>query len=384
MPLFFDLEALSERQTDGVLDYVYKAITHDHDDGGMDEHPSLFVRRLVELFSQRGLTRLKGVQAELKAWMDGERHREGALIPRVDVPGTMYRWTPSEAELVQLYLQALPPDQWTLDDYMLMVEHTVQRHMPADVLRTEAEWLATKASLMGRVQAALGDGVTAAQADKLLQELPSSVNAARNQFGMTAAQARSMEFAANRAAEYVTSLADTTRHDMRSLIARAVEARELGQSGPSLQTQLFDDFADLNRDWRRIAVTEATEALGQGYIAAQPFGTKVKRKEQYRNACAWCRKIDGAVLTVVDPGSQDKDWDTEVWVGKTNIGRSASPRRRQGGVLVERQDDEMWKIAAGAQHPHCRGTWLPYHEDVLPGEDDDFVKWARGVLRSKD
>ena len=62
--------------------------------------------------------------------------------------------------------------------------------------------------------------------------------------------------------------------------------------GSSLETKLMDQFATLNRDWRRIAVTEAGEAQTAGYIASVPRGTKVKRVEQYKNACAFCRKIE--------------------------------------------------------------------------------------------
>lgn len=384
MPLFFDLEALSQRQTDGVLEYIYKAVgEHDHSDHAWDEHPSPFVRQLVELFTKRGLMRLEGFRSELQAWMQGQKHNPGPSQARPKWDGFMYRWTPSEAELVNLYLQSLPPDDWTLDDYMLMVEYTAQKHLPLNAIKTEAEWLAVKASMMGRLQAAIGDGITDAQAERMLRELPGSQNLVVDEFGMTDRQRQVMRFSVNRAAEHVVSLADQARHQMRTIIASDVEARQLGQSGgPSLETKLFDAFSPLNRDWRRIAVTEATEALGQGFIASQRVGARVKRKEQYKGACAWCRKIDGAILTVVDPAKPDKDWMTEVWPGKTNIGRSAAPRKRVGSLLVEREPDERWAIASGTQHPHCRGTWLPVADDS-PDDDAEFLEWARGVLDGK-
>lgn len=379
--LLFDLEALSQRQTDGVLEYVYKAIgEHDHDEGAWAEHPSPFVRQLVELFTQRGLMRLDGFRAELKAWMDGQKHKPAEPPKRPSWEGFMYRWTDDEAGLVQLYLQALPPDAWALDDYMLMVEYTAQKHLPMNVLKTEAEWLAVKASMMGKLQAALADNITEPQAEAALRALPGSVNRAVDEFGLTGRQRQVMEFAAARSAEHVTSLADQARHQMRGLVAREVERRELGQAGgPSLETQLYDAFSPLNRDWRRVAVTEATEAMGQGFIASQPVGAKVQRKERYRGACAWCRKIDGLVMEVVDPSAPEKDGATQIWVGKTNVGRSVAPRKRVGDLLVEREPHERYWPAAGAQHPHCRGTWLPVVEDQS-SDDDEFMTWARGVL----
>ena len=293
----------------------------------------------------------------------------------------MEHWNDAERSLVKLYLEHLPPAEWTLDDHMLAVDYTFQRYLPADDMRAEAEWLATRSSLMGRVQAHM-DGVTADQADALLIAMPSTVAQAVAVFPMARAQRITMEFAAERCAENVRNLADDARHRMRATIADHVAQRELGApvaGGSSLETKLLDQFGILNRDWRRIAVTEAGEAQTHGYVASLVPGTKVKRVEQYRNACAFCRKIDGKVVTVVDPAAPDKNWDTQIWPGKTNIGRSASPRKRVGTVFKEREPEEMWTIPAGLVHPHCRGRWVPTIQD-RPGDDPDFADWMRAQL----
>lgn len=169
---------------------------------------------------------------------------------------------------------------------------------------------------------------------------------------------------------------------MRTTIAEHVTQRELGApvvSGHSLETKLLDQFGTLNRDWRRIAVTEAGEAQTQGYIASLKPGQKVKRVEQYKGACAFCRRIDGVVVTVVEPSMENKDPDTMIWPGKNNVGRSASPRKRVGDLMVEREPDEMWTIPAGLVHPHCRGRWIPTIEE-RPGDDPDFAAWLRETL----
>lgn len=381
MPLLFDLEALSQRQTDASLEYIYKAVGgHDHDSEIWDEHWNPFIKRIVALFTERGLTRLEGVRRELIEWMQGEHHKAGALLPRPD--GAMQRWGVAEIKLVRIYLESLPSDAWNLDDYMMLVDYLCQRHLSPDDLRTEADWLATRSTLMGRVQNALGD-VNAKDVDKLLQAMPGTAAAAKDEFGFTKLARAVLDFSVNRSAELVTSLSDQARHQLRGIVARHVEARELGQeSGPSLESELLDEFGLLNRDWRRIAVTEAGEAQAQGYVAEQKPGTKIQRVERYKNACNWCRKIDGAVVTVVSPSKADKDGETEVWPGKTNIGRSAAPRKRVGDVLVQREPEERYWIAAGTQHPHCRGSWAPTLQKP-EGMDDDFFEWARGVLEAK-
>lgn len=384
MGLFIDLEALSEQQTDMALGLIYKAI-HDHD--GEDiwlplDNP--FVARLVELFTQRGLDRMGAFVGELKAWSDGQRHRPG--MERVARPAAlMEQWSPGEVQLVRLYLEHLPPAQWTLDDYMMMVDWLTQRYMSPGDMRTEAEWLATRATLMGRVQANLAK-VTPAQADALITAMPLTVQAAMDTFQPRRAQAAVLEYAAERCAENVRQVTNDVRHRMRNVIAEHVTEVRLGApeavARSSLETRLGDQFAQLNRDWRRIAVTETVEAQNQGFIASMPVGSRVKRVEQYRGACKFCRVLDGRVMNVVDASDQDKDGQTDVWPGKTNVGRSAAPRKRIAGLLVEREPHELWWPAAGTQHPHCRGMWVP---TIAEHVDDDpkFAEWLRGTLGAK-
>lgn len=378
-PLFLDLTALSEAATDDALEHLFKAV-HNDDEGIWAPHESPLLRRLVELFTQRGLARLAHVKEQILAWQAGVHHQPSpGPVPK---PGMMVRWAPDELSLVRIYLESLPPAQWTIDDHMMSVEFVVQRYLPADELRTEAEWLATKSSLMGKVQANMDAAATAPQADKILAALPSTVDAALQVFQMRPAQRLALEFGAVRCAENVRALTESVRHQLRGTIMQHAEEQMLkvpGVPGEALQTRLFDQFAEMNRDWRRIAVTEAGECQLNGYIAALPPGTKVKRVEQYANACSFCRTLDGKVVTVVSPDEKYKDGENSVWVGKNNVGRSASPRKRVGNVLVPRTPDEMWWVPAGTAHPHCRGRWVRVLQDE-PGDDPDFGDFLRKVL----
>lgn len=379
-PLLIDISCLCDQHTDDALETMAKAISEGPPDGGIwDAHPNPFVRRLLELFTDRGLTRIKAVEDELASWLAGAQHSAALQRPpRPDL--AMARWSQGELALARLYLQSLPPAQFTLDDWMLLVDYIVQRHLsPAD-LRTEAEWLASRASMMGRVQAAMGDA-TDAEADRILMQMPSPDDAAR-MFGMSTAQRAAIDYGRARCAEYVVGLSDGTRARLRRIIVDYQEAVFLGdrsKAEEALQTRLLGEFATLNRDWRRIAVTEATENVNQGFVAAMTPGTKLRRVEKYRGACAFCRGIDGRVVTVVEPSKPEKDGDTEIWVGKTNVGRSAAPNKRVGGVLVERGAEERWWIAAGAQHPHCRGAWVKVAEGAPV--DPEFEAWLSAMDR---
>lgn len=378
MTVFIDFTLLSEPATNDALEYIFKS-THDHDKGIWAPHESALIRRLIELFTRRGLDRLEHVKQAIIAWETGVNYKPADAIPTP--PGMMARWNTDELALVKIYLESLPPELWSLDDHMMAVDYVVQRYLPADELATEAEWMATRAGMMGKVQANMAGEATPKQADAVLAALPSTVAAAAQMFQLTPLEQHTLAYGKMRAVENVRALTDDVRHKMRNVVMRHVEEKVLtgDTSGRSLEGQLLDEFATLNRDWRRIAVTEAGECQLQGFVASvKPF-SKVKRVEQYGNACAFCKKIHGRIAEVVPADHPDKDGTTQIWPGKNNIGRSASPRKRVGDDLVPRTEDEMWWLPAGLAHPHCRGRWVPVLADE-PGDDPEFGDWLRNLL----
>lgn len=384
MPLFLDMTPLNVTVTDEALEYIYKASSAGGgDDGIWSPHESKLIRRIVELFTQRGLDRLEQVKKELLAWQAGEMAKPS--VKPIAKPGMMERWSTAELGMVKLYLESLPPSAWTLEDHMMAVDFVVQRYLPADELKTEAEWLSVRSGLMGKVQSEMDAPASTQQADEVLAALPSTVTAASDRFPSLGQVFKAqMEYGYQRCAENVRALSETVRHKMRNVIMEHVAANVAGSPTATqgqLEQRLSEEFATLNRDWRRIAVTEAGECQLQGFVSALKPGTKVKRVEQYRGACGFCRKIDGTVAEVVSPDTPDKDGNTQIWPGKTNVGRSASPRKRVGDVLVPRTEDELWWLPAGTAHPHCRGRWVRQIEDQ-PGDDPVFGDWLRATLGS--
>lgn len=382
MAVLVDLECLCEAHTDGVLDFVFKAQSEEPGDSIWDPHPNPFIRRIVELFTRRGLDRIAGMETELRKWIGGDMHKPSHERPARPA-GAMERWSATEIGLTRLYLESLPRDQFALDDWLLLTDYLVHRYLPSSDLRTEAEWLATRSNLMGRVQAAMADqDVSEPRADHILAALPATPDEAARVFGMTAAQRAALDYGNAHAAENVAALTDAIRHRMRRLIMDYTEAQFLGdktKAAESLETRLRDEFGQANRDWRRIAVTEAGENLNQGVVGSLPVGARLKRVEKYRGACAFCRSIDGKIVTVAAPDDPKKDGANQVWVGKTNIGRSASPKKREGGRLVDREPKEMWWVPAGTVHPHCRGAWVHLAEPTLRA-DPKFSAWMDEVL----
>ncbi|WP_288081024.1 hypothetical protein, partial [Pseudomonas sp.] len=208
MTVFIDFTLLSEPATNDALEYIFKS-THDHDKGIWAPHESALIRRLIELFTRRGLDRFEHVKQAILAWETGVNYKPADAIPTP--PGMMARWNADELALVKIYLESLPPELWTLDDHMMSVDYVVQRYLPADELASEAEWMATRAGMMGKVQANMAGEATPKQADAILAALPSTVTAATQMFQLTPLEQHTLAYGKMRAVENVRALTDDVR-----------------------------------------------------------------------------------------------------------------------------------------------------------------------------
>lgn len=169
---------------------------------------------------------------------------------------------------------------------------------------------------------------------------------------LTDAEVHAIRYAEQHAAQYVTRDSDA----LKWRIQRAVtEARRNRESSQELRQRLLDQYGEANRDWRRIALTELTDVMANGYLASLPVGSRVYGQGA-ASACPHCKRlIIGKVYTLSD-GPLDPLQN--VWVGKTNVGR----RVREYVPTIP-------------LHPHCRCRWvvLSDFQDV----DDDgniFIK----------
>lgn len=380
MTIYLDVTNITDAATDAGTELMYKAMS-EGGDGIWEPMDNPFIARIVELFTQRGLLQIAGVQKELNEWLSGAKHQPMDRPPTF--PGDMERWGPKEIELVKLYLGSLHPATMQPEDYDLLVEFLAQRYFPTSFRKGAAEWLATKTAILGKLQAH-ATTITDRHAIQATDEAPDTLSDATTRFTLSPHEQAVIRFARTRCAENIQSLTDSMRARIKTVIINHAQAEYLGDkaaTAETLQTKLFDKFSELNRDWRRIAVTEAVENSNQGLLASLPFGTKVKRLEVYQTACEFCRKLNNRIFEVVDPTKPIKNPETQVWVGKTNVGRSAAPMKRVGGTLIARNPAELYWPAAGAQHPHCRGQWLPLKP--IESVDPDFTAWAKSLLEKK-
>jgi hypothetical protein len=380
MTFLVDLGDVPEQCCNHGLDVMVKASAEPgpHEETIWAPHENPYLRQHVEDVTRRLQMILEGLQDAFARLLLGEPLLD---LKKSDAP--WLRWDPAEFDRVTLYLETKHPTDYTLDDWMMVVDLLIQRYLPDGVIKTEAEYLAVRAALLGKIeanQARMQAG--GAHIEDMVPLVPTSFAHVPPRI-LTPVESSVLRVAAARAAENIGGVAEQARHAMKGMIIEHVQAQVLGQkegTAAYLRQRLFDAFGQLNRDFRRIAVTEAGECCNQGFVAAQNADSRIKRKEAYRGACKFCRSIDGKTYTVVDPAKPDKNGQTEVWLGKTNIGRSAAPMMRQGGTLVERPAAERWWPAAGVQHPHCRGSWLPVSEKP-PEVSQEFEDWLQALVR---
>jgi hypothetical protein len=366
--MLFDLEALDDEACNFHMECMCKALSLPPDDGIWEPHHSPFLQTLIEAFTQQGISRSDAMLQTLNGWIAGEWFVPG----EVAFPGAGPYWLAAKLPDVAAYLASKTPATMLYEDWSMLVDYLLQTNFSTAFAVSHAEWLAVRASIMGKLQGTHPD-LTLAQADNVLAAMPNTIAQAISIFGGTTLQHSVMTYGSARCAESITGLTDSVRHKMKAIILADVSERMgTGVAGPGsgLQTKLLDSFADMNRDWRRIAVTETGETCNQGFLANVFVGSQVKRLEHYKGACSFCARLNGKVFDVVDPAAEPKDGNAQVWVGKSNVGRSASPRKKFMGSLVTRDESELWWPAGGLQHPHCRGSWV-LQPGKLPGMEPD-------------
>ena len=343
--------------------YLGKAIkgSHEHDIWAPFDSP--YLADMVEAFTHTGQAHLQSFKDALSGWLaaHGQPHKKNAL-PALLMPDVPVHWTPVELNAWSAYFHSKPRALWLPEDWSMLCEWLLQQYWSPQWASSMADWLAVKSTLLGQIEAGLAaNPPSALVAAGMAAVIPASLDAVVELGLPVSAVTKAMvAFARERCAQAIVDMGDQLRSGVRAVILDHQQNLILGGKPQSLEQRLFDKFATANRDWRRIAVTEVSENAAQGVVAAAGPGAKLKRIEQYKGVCAWCHKIDGRVVTVVDPAKPNKDGMNEIWAGKTNIGRSSAPKKRVDGKLYDREPDELWWIAAGAQHPHCRGRWLPF------------------------
>ncbi len=367
-PLLIDFGDVPEAHCDACLDGLFKAIAANpsgEEAAIWQRHDNPWIADHVEDVTRWAQRILEAMQDALAAAMTGRPigHLAKAL--------PWERPDEAEREAIRADLAARPAATWTLDDWLTYAELLIADLLPDGVIREMSDFITVRSYLTGKVAATLARRarpILPGQARKLALATPVSRRNLPPKF-LTPVERAILDVATERAATFISDLQADARKRIKTLVIEGVQRTVLGESDGGderMRSRIFDEFGQLNRDFRRIAVTESGEAHNTGFIGGQPVGSRVRRVEAYKGACEFCRSINGRVFRVADPADPKRDGETDVWVGKSNVGRSASPKKREGGILVDRAPGERWWVASGVMHPHCRGRWVP-----APAQADD-------------
>lgn len=240
------------------------------------------------------------------------------------------------------------------------------------IVPTEIEAAVVRSYIIGNIISAMQE---AKEAKKVFDfaALPKTVVEMAKKYKLTPQEINSVNYAISNVGNQIAGITDEAR---KIIAQKVIEARFEGRSHEELALDLFHEVTDtdrnLNRDWRRVSITEASSCTSNGFIEACNEGEKVIGVSQ-PGACEYCMdKINGKVYTVrknpppdyrnLDPTSKEykeiaKIWETQIWFGKTNIGRSSSLKKKSSNGDYELRDHhDQWMPTIPA-HPFGRCYW---------------------------
>jgi len=214
-----------------------------------------------------------------------------------------------------------------------------------------------------------------------VSKLPDSIAIAAANYNLAPTEVRALEWAKAHGGENVTNMGTGTAQIIRKNLLQTIEQQAgYGFFQRKMENEILKTAGDVNRMWRRVAITEVNSAYNNGYLLQLNDKTFVTGYS-LPDACDHCKKvIDGKTyLYVTNPPPSDYMkldkrsteyrlamflWENAVWAGKNNVGRSSSKYRRidtdLGNAkdnLVLRSHDELW-MPTIPLHPHDRCRWI--------------------------
>ena len=247
-----------------------------------------------------------------------------------------------------------------------------------------------------------------------IEKLPTRVRDAARDYKLTVRETRALEWNVSNGAKNLTNATGRTVGKVQELLYDNLKNRgSVRDLRRALETEFFDDEHELNRDWKRVAITETNAAFNNGYLAQVPPSEWVMGMSLV-NCCPQCsRLIDGKIFPVIDPaedmtyGNLDPEskeyqrrswlWANVVWPGKDNISRSSSPYKKvidENGnpALVQRAHHELY-MPSIPLHPYCRCRWIrlkPLNQYVENGnirmramDEKAWEKWYNSDIIAK-
>jgi hypothetical protein len=268
---------------------------------------------------------------DLMAFVLGARVQEFA---KAEAPMKPPHW----GEVMALFNNPAPPAQKLATWSSLLDGFTAALIPPTSAQSQVAMW-ALRSALLNQIAQRVHAVTTPGAWDAMFHTLPP-------------AQKLQVEWSQVHGGQFVTNMTAKAR---AVVLDALVDSQMAHGNHHTLARVLHEKLGTLNRDWRRIAITETGMAVASGQLqtALSAGGDWEAVWVAGPRACPFCQGQNGRVLRVVPADHPSPDGATMIWPGKTNVGRSASLHRKDG---TKRGPDELWWPCLPA-HPNCACVW---------------------------
>lgn len=166
-------------------------------------------------------------------------------------------------------------------------------------------------------------------------------------------------------AEYIVWLSTNSRKRIATTINSAIKN---GDGPQNLASKLFDEFGSMNRDWRRIAMTEISYNVTNGILLteleqAEPGETIFMQGISGPEACPFCKNnINGKIFVLQTKPTDKKEIVIDgvkypiIFPGLTNVD-------------VKKAN---WRPTIAA-HPHCLCVYIRYYPEMKKSVNHKYI-----------
>ena len=210
-----------------------------------------------------------------------------------------------------------------------------------------------------------------------INKLPTKVREAARDYNLTLRETRALEYSVSDGMKNLTNASSNTVIRANNLLAENIKTRGSSRElRKALEEEFLFDEGEINRNWKRVSISEINNAFSQGYVAQLSQGEWVYGLS-LPDRCEHCGAlIDGKFYPVITVKNEELRYDNlnpdsaeykrrawiaknAVWLNKDNIGRSGAKRKRLNAEegnkkenLLERHDHEKY-IPVIPLHPYC-------------------------------
>lgn len=178
--------------------------------------------------------------------------------------------------------------------------------------------------------------------------VPNNIEDAKEDFNLTSQEEQAYRYSMAHAGEHLAIEDGSLKNKIVNMVKKQITGGlEDGISAQELTQRLYwmdpsdelgkrfskDTIDAINRDWRRVAITELSDAFNNGYLLANEADAK-KGEDLYfvfsgniiPTSAEECEDALGKIVKLVseplnDEKIKDRYTDTAIWVGKNNVGR---------------------------------------------------------------